>query len=570
MTNIIKILIVEDSKTQLVHLQNLLENQHFNVETATNGRIALAKLQNFTPDIILSDIIMPEMNGYEFCKEVKSDSRWMDIPVILLTALTDPQDVIRGLNVGADNFIPKPFSSEFLISRIQHLLVNKELRVDPNSTSGIEIFFAGNKHLITSNRMQIIDLLLSTYENAVNKNNELIKANQELIKLKETLEVKNVQLQHSNEEKNRFIGIAAHDIRNPLGAIYSFAEILRDQMAGQITDSQEEIIKYIKVSADTLLRLVNDLLDVSKIEAGKLEINHKTENIVDFIRQTISKNKPLSEKKRIKIIEEFESDVVILPFDSARIEQVLNNLISNGIKYSKEDTSIIIKLKTETDRIRLTVIDHGVGIPQEEMSKLFKPFSKTSAATTAGESSTGLGLFTCMKIVEAHKGEIGAISEVGSGSEFFFTLPLFSHSQQKGDHLTKSIDEIGKILSGKKILVVDDNKITYSYYKSVFINYGVEMDWACTGYDGLDYIRSNNYDLILLDIQLPDINGLDVAREIRKFDSDIIIICNSAYFIEGIAQRSIEAGCNAYVSMPVKPKEIIKHVIDNFNKKIAE
>jgi len=180
MASDIQILIVEDSPTQAAQLQNILESQGYGVSLALSGKEALASVKENRPAIIISDIVMPVMNGYELCLEIKSDERTKDIPVILLTRLADPEDIIKGLACGADNFITKPYDGEFLLARIEYIIVNQKLRTTAVAEMGIEIFFAGQKHFITSDRMQIVDLLLSTYETAVQKNRELEQTNREL------------------------------------------------------------------------------------------------------------------------------------------------------------------------------------------------------------------------------------------------------------------------------------------------------------------------------------------------------------------------------------------------------
>ncbi len=187
----IEILIVEDSPTQAMHLKYTLEQHDYHVIIAKDGKDALSKMKNRKPTIVISDIIMPEMDGYELCRQIRSDENLKYVPVILLTQLVDPRDVIRGLLSGADNFVTKPYSEQFLISRIQYILANQELRRNAITEMGIEIFFAGQKHFITSDRMQILDLLFSTFENAVQRNQELEQANKELRNALETIETIN-------------------------------------------------------------------------------------------------------------------------------------------------------------------------------------------------------------------------------------------------------------------------------------------------------------------------------------------------------------------------------------------
>lgn len=176
----VEILIAEDSPTQAMQLQHLLQKQGYRVTAAKNGVEAFEKIRESAPTLIISDIVMPEMDGYELCRSLKADDRLKKIPVILLTALSDPWDVVRGLECGADNFFTKPYKKEALLSRIQYILVNQEIRKSMPGGCDIEIFFSGQKHRITSDRIQILDLLLSSFENAVHKSHELEKVSREL------------------------------------------------------------------------------------------------------------------------------------------------------------------------------------------------------------------------------------------------------------------------------------------------------------------------------------------------------------------------------------------------------
>jgi PAS domain S-box-containing protein len=199
------ILMVEDSPTQALKLRQILEEEGFRTAVFSNGKEALSYLKDRKPTIIISDIVMPEMDGFELCSTIKKDEDLKDIPIILLTALTSPEDVIKGLQSGADNFITKPYEKEFLLSRIQYILVNQEVRKKGATEVGLNIYFMGQTHTITSNRMQIVDLLLSTYEHAVIQNQELIRTKAKLEKLNEQLEEKVKQRTQRIEHLNNVI-----------------------------------------------------------------------------------------------------------------------------------------------------------------------------------------------------------------------------------------------------------------------------------------------------------------------------------------------------------------------------
>lgn len=234
----VKILIVEDSLTQAVELKYILEKHNYNVQHAKNGLEAINMIKKDAPNVIISDVIMPEMDGYELCKQVKESEDFKHIPFILLTSLSDPEDVIKGLEAKADNFITKPYNEKFLISRIYQILINHELRSSGRFDMGIEVYFAGKKYYLTSERMQIIDLLLSTYENAVQQKIELEKSYEQLS--------------------------IAHEKIKVLEANYR--TLLERNVDAVLVISQEEIILYANPAAEKLFQRSIDKLEENNFE----------------------------------------------------------------------------------------------------------------------------------------------------------------------------------------------------------------------------------------------------------------------------------------------------------------
>lgn len=418
------ILIAEDSLTQLEQLRYVLERNGYSVRIARDGRSALDMVRSSKPDLLISDIIMPQMDGYTLCNILKQDPVYKDLPIMLLTTLSDPQDVIKGLQCGADNFLTKPYNEAFLLSRIKYILINREIRKSQAASDvSMTIVFGGGKYLINSDKMQIIDLLLSTYENAIIKNDELAAANKELVRLHKEISQKNLELEKLNEEKNKFLRIAAHDLRNPMSAIVGLTSILQASK-DKLSEDDIEILGGIKSAGQFSLDLLNELLDLSIIEAGKIQLNIARYDLIKLIISNIKLNKTLADNKRI--ILNFIPPLydISTECDEIKIEQVLNNLISNAIKFSHPNSTVIIEaVKVESDAI-ISVIDSGPGIPENEMDRLFKPFSRTTAKATDSEKSTGLGLSIVKRIIEAHNGKVWVESKVNKGSKFSFSLPL--------------------------------------------------------------------------------------------------------------------------------------------------
>ena len=232
-----------------------------------------------------------------------------------------------------------------------------------------------------------------------------------------------LQLFELNQLKNKFLGIAAHDLRNPLASIRGFSELLLGDDMGSLTEDQHEFIKTIHSLSQDMLNLVNDLLDVSVIESGKLELKRQPGSLKVLIEERIRINSILAEKKQIKLHESLAT-VPEVSFDYSRIVQVVDNLISNAIKYSPSGSNIFVSLSQQGMKAQISVRDEGPGIEPEEQKRLFGEFQRLSTKPTGGEKSTGLGLSIVKKIVEAHNGTTAVESQPGAGSIFTFILPI--------------------------------------------------------------------------------------------------------------------------------------------------
>ena len=252
---------------------------------------------------------------------------------------------------------------------------------------------------------------------------ELSRLNNELVTLQRELTKKNIELRRLNDDKNRFLGIAAHDLRHPLGVIQSFSEFLIDEASSVLNAEQQRFLSVIRSSSEFMMQLVNDLLDVAVIESGKLNLELRKINIIPLVESNIALSRVLAGKKNIRMVFNPSQESIPVIIDSSKIEQVLNNFVGNAIKFSHPGTSITVSVSTDQGEVVVAVRDEGQGIPALELDNLFKPFTKTSVRGTAGEKSTGLGLAICRRIIEGHGGRIWVESEEGKGSIFYFALP---------------------------------------------------------------------------------------------------------------------------------------------------
>jgi two-component system sensor histidine kinase/response regulator len=435
----VQILIVEDSPTQAERLRRLIQSKSYQVRVASNGQLALALIHESKPSLVLSDILMPEMNGYELCRAIKTDPALRDIPVILVTALNDAKDIIRGIECGADNFIRKPYNEEYLLSRIAQMLANQALRKDSDVDVGIALYLGEQKHFINAGRQQILDLLISTYEQAVQVNGELQARERQVIELNmrlahhagelETINreiaLKNLELAEASRMKSAFIANMSHELRTPLNAIIGFTGALLMKLPGPLTPDQDKQLTTIRASARHLLSLINDILDVAKIESGKVTLALERVQCQDLLAETTDALLPMAAAKGLALSLELPPEAIVIDSDRRALTQIIINLVNNAIKFTDEGV-IRVALSQRMDGNQLltefAVTDSGAGIRPEDQSKLFQAFSQLDSTSTRHAEGAGLGLYLCQNLANLLGGTLGFTSDFGRGSTFTLVL----------------------------------------------------------------------------------------------------------------------------------------------------
>lgn len=399
-----QILILEDSKTQAQMLKDILEQNNFAVTHAFNGREALKMLeQPPAPELIISDIIMPEMDGYEFCKTIKRNEKLSKIPLILLTSLSGVEDVINGLESGADNFIIKPYQEKHLLERVNHIVSNLAVRRTPENDKTVEVLFNDQKHIITSQPHQIIDFMISTYETAVYKNEELSKAEEEL--------------KRSNEELERFAYVASHDLQEPLRVITGYLDMLKEANKDKLDKESNEYINTCVNAADHMRTLIQGLMEYSRVTSQskpftRVDLEKLLDKVLANLKMSIEENKAVITCDKLPSVWG----------DELQLNQLFQNLIGNGIKYHGEDVPRInISVEDKGKYWQFCVKDNGIGFDQKYADQAFEIFRRLPGGEA--QKGTGIGLAICKKIVERHRGEIWAKGFPGKGAEFYFTLP---------------------------------------------------------------------------------------------------------------------------------------------------
>lgn len=404
------IMAVEDSLVQAKRLEHFFKEHTINYQLYVNAEDAWEAVLKEKPELIISDIIMPGMDGYEFCRMIKQNKELSNIPVILLTSLQDPQDIIMGLQSGADNFITKPYDEKYLLSRIQYLLINRDIRFAGSAEMVIELVFRGQKYQINSDKKQILDLLLSVYEAAIQRNDELIAT-------KAQLEIVNENLKQANQDLEAFSRTVSHDLKSPLNGVIGFSNLLLADNEYNMNENSKEFLTIINKSAWEMSNLIQDLLQFSR--SGLVELEQEPVNLSQIAKDVMDNIVQRDASRTVKVC--IEEDL-LTKADPKMIRVVFDNLLGNAYKYSalNADAEINVGKKDYYGQDLFFVNDNGSGFDMSTADKLFQPFQRFHSAELF--KGTGVGLSTVKRIIEKHGGQIWAESEVGKGSTFYFTL----------------------------------------------------------------------------------------------------------------------------------------------------
>ena len=372
------VLIVDDVPENLQVLGKMLDEHGIEFSYATSGREALEAVDFHAPDLILLDVNMPGMTGYEVCETLKSKDDTKDIPVIFLTAQSDQEDIIKGLDLGGIDYITKPFNSRELITRVK-------------------------SHLELSVSKKIMKL----------QNEQLSTLNQDL--------------QEALATRNKFFSIIAHDLKDPFNTLIGFSDILIQRKDEVASEETREILQHIYNSSMYGFELLNNLLEWSRAQTGRLKYQPEPLDLESLIQDMVNLLRGTAEKKGITLSVQGEEDMVVLA-DRKMIETVVRNLASNALKFTSAGGNVTIQYDCKDGMANISVKDDGQGMDQEQQAKLFSLTESYSTPGTENEKGTGLGLILCKEFITKNEGEISVWSEVGKGSVFTVSLPCLRYN----------------------------------------------------------------------------------------------------------------------------------------------
>ena len=546
--SVVKILIVDDSPTLLKLTQNYFKNEGYKVETALDGLSALKIIENNNDlDLVILDVVMPGINGYETAKKIREKKALFELPILFLTSLSEVSSVVFGFESGGNDYLAKPFDTKELKARSKTLIKLKKL-TDAN--------------LFLQEAIEIKNNSLKKLEQEIKIR---IKTENDLIKAKEMAD-------SANQFKSEFLANMSHEIRTPLNSILGFSELLKNRVAD---NKNVEYINAIINSGKSLLTLIDDILDLSKIEAGKIELEYQAFDIINVINEIQAIFSIKIQDKGLKFKLDIQDGLPeFINLDETRFRQILLNLVGNAVKFTQKGTITIsidyfIEPKNQNlINLIINIEDTGVGIAEDQQQLIFEAFRQQKGQSVKAYGGTGLGLTITKRLVEMMGGRISLKSEVGVGSKFTLNFKKLKIEQNVKDHLVSIDDNFDQYIyfSPCKILVADDIQQNRYLIEEMLADKEITIINAINGLEAIDLAIQHKPDCILMDLKMPVMDGNSAKNQIKSIStiSNIPIIALTASAMKSEQMKALESGFDGFIAKPIQKKylinELIKHL----------
>jgi signal transduction histidine kinase len=531
-----RVLVVDDMPDNVRLLAMELRDHGHQVTEAGDGPTALYVARAIHPDVILLDVIMRGMDGIETCRALKADSRTSSIPVLMVSARGEEEDVLKGFAVGALDYITKPFYFPIVAARV----------------AGAARLAAARSDLETLNRQLQAEI-------AERKHAEV------------ALQASKAAAEAANRAKSAFLANMSHEIRIPMNAILGMTDLT---LATSLETEQRTNLRIVKVSAESLLFLIDDILDFSKIEAGRIELDAIPFDLGECIEDIVNLLSLRAREKGLEFTCKAGSDVPRLDGDSARLRQVLVNLIGNAIKFTQRGkVSLEIERLTPTgvsaERLRFAVRDTGAGIANEKQSLIFEPFRQAEGSTTRTYGGTGLGLSISSRLVALMGGTLTVESRLGQGSRFAFELAIPRAGDKAGvsnrpstspSNLLDRLSDAPASTDPLRILVAEDDPFNQRVVRLMLSGHGHDVTLVENGRQAVEAMHEGNKDLVLMDVQMPEMDGLQATEAIRRHEAGtgrhVPIIALTAHALVEDRSTCLAAGMDGFLTKPIRKNQL--------------
>ena len=528
----VKILVVDDQPANIIAMRRTIDELALDVEvfTASSGNQALSLQLDHRFALVILDVQMPEMDGFEVAELMRGHPASSQIPLIFVTAnAIDSYQMFKGYKAGAVDFLHKPYDPHVLGSKIKIFVELDQRR-----------------------RLQ------EAYLHQIEKQ-------------KEHLSRLNSAAEAANRSKTRFLANMSHEIRTPLSAILGFADLL--SIAGSTEEEKQGYVAKISSNGQLLLEIINDVLDFSKIEAGRVEVEKLEVPLLDLVREVEGIFTLKAKEKRLDFRIDLDKGLPDrVTTDPTRLKQILTNVVGNAIKFTSRG-EVIVQVSTDKGcdgLLKMTVRDTGIGLAAKDISKLFTPFSQSDSSTTRKFGGTGLGLAISRELAQALGGDLHLTqTQPGKGSLFTIKVNSHPHVFNKPGERTAALPssavsiETGNSqqLKGLKILLVEDSADNRFLIKHMLVKSGAHVETAKDGKAGMERATSGSFDAVLMDVQMPEMDGLEATALLRRADYHRPIIALTAHAFKEERDRCLEAGFTDHVAKPIDFNILIEKIV---------